>query len=162
MPFNHAVSYVQGRGRARQANSSFVVLNQRHDRPASMLAQQECKQHSIASSFKPTAAATACTNPALELQASKNREQNAAKFLRDVSENNALGNLNMYVKKTKAFVEEVHELDARNWTSCRLTYKAFKRTVSADGTGTGKKAAKKKAAVALLQTLYASTHNDPL
>ena len=40
-PTNHAVSYVQGQGRARQANSSFVMLDQREDRPAEMLAKQK-------------------------------------------------------------------------------------------------------------------------
>lgn len=33
----HSVSLVQGRGRARQADASFIVLNERYDRPAVML-----------------------------------------------------------------------------------------------------------------------------
>jgi superfamily II DNA/RNA helicase len=66
-PIDHAVSYVQGRGRARQENSSFVMLNQRRDRPATLLAQQECEQHSIASSFVP-GSPVHFIDPAIELQ----------------------------------------------------------------------------------------------
>ena len=52
-PIHTAVSYVQGRGRARQENSSFTLLSERADRPATVLAQQEREQHAIASSYVP-------------------------------------------------------------------------------------------------------------
>lgn len=39
-----AVSFVQGRGRGRQAESSFVVLREREDRPVEMLAEVEKEQ----------------------------------------------------------------------------------------------------------------------
>jgi Helicase conserved C-terminal domain len=160
-PIHHAVSYVQGRGRARQENSSFVMLNQRRDRPASLLAQQECEQHSIVSSFVP-GSPVHFIDPAIALQALKDREKNSACFLCDISESTALSNLNIYIKKTKALIEEVYELDATSWTICRLTYGSIKRTVSATGKGTGKKAAKKNAAMVLLRALYESTRKDPL
>lgn len=43
-PMINSVSLVQGRGRARQANSSFVVLSEREDRPTSTLAAVEAQQ----------------------------------------------------------------------------------------------------------------------
>ena len=43
-PMINAVSFVQGRGRARQADSSFVVLSERQDRPTSTLAAVEAQQ----------------------------------------------------------------------------------------------------------------------
>jgi ERCC4-related helicase len=50
-PMDHAVSYVQGRGRARQAYSSFVMLNERSDGSAALLARQEMEQHAVAASL---------------------------------------------------------------------------------------------------------------
>jgi ERCC4-related helicase len=160
-PIHHAVSYVQGRGRARQENSSFVMLNQRRDRPATLLAQQECELHSIASSFVPLSPVH-FIDPAIALKTLKDREKAAACFLCDVSKSTALGNLDVYTKKTKAVVDEVHEVDAENWTICRLTYRTFKRTVSVEGRGAGKKAAKKNASMSLLEALHACTIQDPL
>ena len=43
-PMINSVSFVQGRGRARRAESSFVVLSERHDRPTSTLAAVEAQQ----------------------------------------------------------------------------------------------------------------------
>ena len=52
-PIDTSVSHVQGRGRARKENSSFVMLAERVDRPAAILAQMELEQHAVASTLQP-------------------------------------------------------------------------------------------------------------
>ena len=47
-PVHNAVSHVQGRGRARQEDSSFVVLNERTDRPVTMLDSVDALQRKVA------------------------------------------------------------------------------------------------------------------
>lgn len=146
-PMNHAVSYVQGRGRARQANSSFVMLDERKDRPAKMLAEQEVKQYAIASSFSPTAS----LNQNEDLQAQRNRERNAVAFLNDVTEETALSKLNTFCAKTKIPLGEKWESGPNK--RCRLSYKSNLREVSVVAIGDGKKAVKRRAAVKLLREL---------
>jgi len=101
---NTAVSYVQGRGRARQANSSFVMLDQRHDRPAALLAQQEEEQHRIASTFVPEKG----SNPVAAITAQQNRERGCAAVLDGVNDITALAKLNLYCKKTKVLCDEIY------------------------------------------------------
>lgn len=146
-PMNHAVSYVQGRGRARQANSSFVMLDEREDRPATLLAQQEVEQHAIASSFSPSAS----LNQNEDLEAQRNRERNATAFLNDVSDKNAISKLNTFCIKTKAPFQEKWESHTKK--RCRLSYKSSLREVSVSAFGDSKKAAKREAASKLLRAL---------
>jgi ERCC4-related helicase len=152
-PMNHAVSYVQGRGRARQADSSFVMLNERPDRPATLLAQQEMEQHVVASSFRPTASPSGIT--AQDITAQQSRERGAAKYLCGVSEQQGLGNLNIYCKKTKAICAE--EWTGTTTKHCKLTYRSATRSVSAEGTGQNKKSAKRNAAMALLNAISSTS-----
>lgn len=148
-PMNHAVSYVQGRGRARQANSSFVMLNQRVDRPAVLLAQQEAEQHSIASSFSPKKHLAGGRE---DLEAQKNRERNAACLLNDITEESALSKLNTFCKKTKVVCDEKVSLEQHE--KCyKMTYKSSLREVSAVAHALNKKTAKRKVAVKLLRAL---------
>ena len=49
----HGVALVQRRGRARQADSSFIIMSERSDRPVSFLAAGEQEQHSFLRDFKP-------------------------------------------------------------------------------------------------------------
>jgi endoribonuclease Dicer len=46
-PMHTPVSYVQGRGRARAADSSYVILEERRDRTAARLAEAEVTQHEL-------------------------------------------------------------------------------------------------------------------
>ena len=150
-PMNHVVSYVQGRGRARQANSSFVMLDEREDRPAIMLAQQEVEQHKIASSFSPSTS----LNQNEDLSAQRNRERNAEAFLENVTEKTALAKLNTFCMKTKIPFKEKWER-CRTKTQCKLSYKSSLRTISVVATGDSKKVAKRKAAEKLLRALKSS------
>lgn len=51
----HAVSLVQGRGRARQEHSSLVVLAERADRPTAVLQRAEAAQMALVRGFQPAA-----------------------------------------------------------------------------------------------------------
>jgi len=148
-PMNTAVSYVQGRGRARQANSSFVMLDQRHDRPAALLAQQEEEQHRIASTFVPEKG----SNPVAAITAQQNRERGCAAVLDGVNDITALAKLNLYCKKTKVLCDEIYTPGPGDCHTFALTYSSVLRTVRGSGTGSTKKEAKKRAAVALLHNL---------
>jgi superfamily II DNA/RNA helicase len=52
-PMLNSVSLVQGRGRARHANSSFIVLSERPDRPTNRLVEAEHQQLEIVRNFQP-------------------------------------------------------------------------------------------------------------
>ena len=153
-PMNHAVSYVQGRGRARQENSSFVMLDERKDRPAEMLAQQELKQHSIASSFSPSAH----VNEKEDMEAQRKRELNAAPFLTDANEQSALSKLNTFCVKTKIPFQEKWECHPSK--RCKLVYKSCLRTTEAVAIGENKKVAKRRAALKLLRCLQVSMESE--
>lgn len=153
-PMDHAVSYVQGRGRARQANSSFVMLGERPDCPAALLSQQEAEQHSFASTFTPE---EMVVDTEAEMHAQRQREKGAMQYLLRVTEDNSLANLNIFCKKTKVVIDEVL-LGA----SCQMTYRSVLREISVAGEGRGKKLARKNAAAKLLRALHISiTTNAP-
>lgn len=154
-PMDHAVSYVQGRGRARQAQSSFIMLDQREDRPASLLAEQESEQHKVASSFKPENFKRYREE---EVSSQKQRELSGAKHLLEPSVDTSVANLNTYCKKTKVVLDEkISNAASTNMWSCKLVYKSLTRNVSGAGTAVSKKVAKRVAAVELLRALKVST-----
>ncbi len=147
-PMNHAVSYVQGRGRARKQNSSFVMLDEREDRPAETLAQQEIAQHAIASSFS-LSKTPSSHDQTKEFQAQESRERNAKSLLHDISEQSALSKLHTFCMKTKVSLDEKWE-EQRLEKRCQLSYKSIIRLVTVIGIDSNKKAAKRKAATKLL------------
>lgn len=156
-PMDHAVSYVQGRGRARHAESSFVMLDQRPDRPASMLAQQEAEQHNVAANYVPRHTAS---NQEANIVAQKSRERSGAKYLLDPSVDNSVANLNIYCKKTKVVLQETTyktKGSANSWR-CILTYQSVTTTASGSGTESSKKMAKRVAALGLLRAIKTSQH----
>ena len=151
---DHAVSFVQGRGRARQDSSSFVVLNERGDRPVSLLAEQEVEQHRLAASF-------VLNDEEEDDVASRHsqlqREQGARRYLVDPTLNTALANLNIFCKKTKTVLNE-QMIDPN---TCTMTYQSVMRTVSVMGEGNGKKAARKAAAINMLDSLDFDMNENP-
>lgn len=148
-PINHAVSYVQGRGRARQEGSTFVVLDQRDDRPTALLAQQETEQHTIASTISPQH----ITDPAARARAQRDRERSARPILSTgITEDTAMAKLHHYCQKTKVACDETCT-KLRNspiMFQVELSYCSVLRRVKATGRGASKKAAKRQAAIALL------------
>ena len=157
-PMDHAVSYVQGRGRARHFDSTFVVLAQRNDRPVSLLAEQEIEQHKLASSFVPEKNSE---DIAANIVNQKNREQNGASYLLHPNVGTSLANLNIYCNKTKVVLKEAFsKKEKENSWSYTLTYLSVTRTAIGSGTSKSKKVAKKVAAVELLKAIKASVESD--
>lgn len=98
-PMVNSVSFVQGRGRARQAESAYVVLAERSDRPTSALAAAEQQQLEMIRTFEVPAAA----DPGQEVSAQRARERNAKEVLfGSLAASEALQVLNLFCKKTKA------------------------------------------------------------
>lgn len=153
--FDHVdtpVSYVQGRGRARQSDSSFVMMEEREDRPAAKLARMEMEQHAVASTFQPQLHSSVSNDAARSAQ--QNRERGAKATLSEaVSESTALAALNLFTKKTKALCDEGYAAQANSSKSCTLRYMSILREVSGRGEAADKKTAKKRAALSLAKQL---------
>eukprot|EP00551_Chaetoceros_affinis_P008024 CAMPEP_0203680408 /NCGR_PEP_ID=MMETSP0090-20130426/39147_1 /ASSEMBLY_ACC=CAM_ASM_001088 /TAXON_ID=426623 /ORGANISM="Chaetoceros affinis, Strain CCMP159" /LENGTH=749 /DNA_ID=CAMNT_0050548463 /DNA_START=86 /DNA_END=2335 /DNA_ORIENTATION=- len=147
---NHAVSYVQGRGRARQAESSFVILQERNDRPATLLAHEEKEQHDIASSFIPSNDVVNTDALAVGQEA---RERNAQPLLQNFTKNNSLQKLQEYCQKTKAILTDTFVEKSLDKKHCVLTYQSQTTQLSAEGIGQNKKAAKRLASFELMKAL---------
>jgi ERCC4-related helicase len=155
-PVLNGVSFVQGRGRARQADSSFVIMSQRLDRPAAMLAEVEQMQQRLVASFDPArASAAAAEDLRTEKGAQTSRERGASAILkasadgryREASNRGRwLADLNLFCKKTKVVLKERAKLTS-NW-SCALEYISVTREVKGAGTGASKKEAQQAAAIA--------------
>lgn len=71
----HTVSLVQGRGRARQENSSLVVLSERSDRPTSTLVRNEATQLELLQTLRPDANEESSLEA--QRQAQESKETNA-------------------------------------------------------------------------------------
>lgn len=105
-PMINSVSFVQGRGRARQAQSSFVVLSEREDRPTSTLAAIESQQLQIVRDFQPL---PVLEDSSREKEARRSRERNAREVLIEAANSSpleALAALNLFCKKTKVELQE--------------------------------------------------------
>uniref|UniRef100_A0A7S4V2U7 RNA helicase n=1 Tax=Alexandrium monilatum TaxID=311494 RepID=A0A7S4V2U7_9DINO len=159
-PMLNSVSFVQRRGRARQANSAFVVLSEREDRNASKLAEVEQQQLAIVRGFNPEKCAA---DPAVETVAQRSRERNAREVLaRVAAPSEAVAALNLFCKKTKAEVREEWGQQGKLWT-CTLSYSSALRSVSAacGQAVADRKAAKREAAAALVETLRSDMSARP-
>lgn len=158
----HAVSLVQGRGRAREEDSSFVVLRERSDRTTADLEAVERQQQRLVKNFKPPAegsAAAAAADKALAA-AQRSREKGARVVLlatAAVDGGGALSALNLFCKKTKVVLEEEKDWNkAGNMWAYTLSYESQLRKLAAIGTAPAIKAAKKLAAAKLLADLRAA------
>jgi superfamily II DNA/RNA helicase len=159
-PLQTGVSMVQGRGRARQEDSSHIITAQRSDRPIQTFENVENIQAELCSTFVPSKSSKALLEE--EAKAQRNREINAAKSLRSGSGSGgsggggqplALAKLNEFVKKTKATLEET----CGNGEFI-MVYSSCVREVQASVTGNlvtnkEKKAAKQEVAQKLVQSL---------
>lgn len=153
-PVHHAVSLVQGRGRARQDGSSHVVLNERPDRPSHVLEREAQQQLRFVRDFKPDTRRDAAADAAL-LAAQRSRERGARGVLEKVQPPafGALSAVNTFAKKTKVQLEEsLHKVASGLWR-CTLTYESCLRKLHAFGEAPGKKIAKKLAAGQLVTDL---------
>eukprot|EP00927_Polykrikos_kofoidii_P015929 TRINITY_DN17149_c0_g1_i1.p1 TRINITY_DN17149_c0_g1~~TRINITY_DN17149_c0_g1_i1.p1 ORF type:complete len:612 (-),score=105.13 TRINITY_DN17149_c0_g1_i1:22-1857(-) len=149
-PMINSVSLVQGRGRARQEHSSFVVMSERQDRPVALLERVEKQQLDIVRNFVPQAATDSDERTR---KAQMSRELTAKTVLEpEVSLNSALAVLNLYCKKTKVELAETYRNSGSGF-ECELMYESVLRSLSAQGTFKDKKGSKRAAALQLVQAL---------
>jgi ERCC4-related helicase len=144
---NHAVSFVQGRGRARQSNSSFVVLSERVDRPVSLFENVEKQQLQQIQSFKPKK-----YSKENEKKAQLSRETGAKIWLQNIDTSNSLSILNIYCNKTKIDLIENIYLKGDVW-ECELTYESVISLHTVSITSSNKKKAKNEASKELLDLI---------
>lgn len=165
----HAVSLVQGRGRARQEGSSFVVLDERADRPLDFLEGVEQQQLRLVRNFKPATACDATAANAAALAAQRSRECGARSVLlkvgpkagtatglspvRSSTNSGAVSAVNMFSSKTKVVLEETWAKGKGGLWECTLAYQSPLRELHAAGLAPGKKVAKKLAAAKLVADL---------
>lgn len=161
-PIQHAVSFVQGRGRARQKDSSFVILSEQEGRSAEALAKAEQQQLKIAQTFQPREGG-GTIDQQKEIAAQMSRERGARDVLSAAfaagdgsAEASAVSTLNLYCKKTKVVLEEGFQpgKGGSTWV-CDLQYFSPLRNIGTSASAAGKNEAKKDAAFKLLKLLVA-------
>eukprot|EP00798_Chlamydomonas_sp_ICE-L_P024684 gene24684-10314_t len=161
-----------GRGRARQAESSHVVLAQRADRPVKLLEQTEAEQLAHVRDFVPVQGAVRdeilrTKQVAWEIGARGVPGKGGATPLvaREHGARGVLGKsgamplatLNLYVSKTKALLTEgASPLVSSSATHVELKYSSILRTLVGRGQGRSMKEAKQAAALELLGKLKTS------
>ena len=147
-PMIHSVSLVQGRGRARQADSSFVVLNERFDRPAVKLEAVAQAQYEFICSKSFNCELDDEMMMKLH-KAQHSREVNARSvFLRPLT----FALLNEYCQKTKVQLKESYITLSDEW-ECTLTYESNLRTLKSSMVASTKQQSKQLASIKLLQSL---------
>ena len=157
-PMVHSVSMVQGRGRARQADSHFVVMSERPDRTVRQLEEIEQLQSKLVHTFDSTKL-SADQNKSLNnklLAAQLSRERSARDVLTKSSTATAIeavSLLDLYGKKTKASVEDTYAREGAAMWRCTLTYSSVLRSVHVSAVADDKKQAKRLASAALLKDL---------
>lgn len=149
-PVLNTVSFNQGRGRARQQGSSFVIMSEQAGRSAETLARAEQQQLSIAQNFQPTKRDAGTIER--EVSAQKDRERSARSMLCSEVVVSPIATLHLYCKKTKVDLQEQIFKDKGVWV-CILKYASVLRDISTRNTGINKKAAKVCATSALLALL---------
>lgn len=149
-PMHHAVSLVQGRGRARQENSSFVVLQERPDRPTHKLAAVEKQQIDLIRNFKPMPSSEAGSK---DMQAQRSREIAASLVLAGTfDQTNSLLKLNEFCVKTKVALQKKF-VPHHTGFAVQMRYVSLLRSVSAEGCARNKKWAMAVAAAKILLQL---------
>ena len=157
-PVQHSVSFVQGRGRAREVDSSFIILSEQAGRSAEQLAAAEQRQLAVAQSFEPTVHGLAELEK--ELVAQRTWECGARHVLETAQleeGNGVLSALNLYCQKTKVDLREAVFKEGDEWV-CQISYKSCLRESNGRGSAGGKKAAKLRAAIELMHHLRACQH----
>lgn len=148
----HAVSLVQGRGRARQANSSLVVLAERADRGAALLQGVAAAQMELVRAFQPAAAGGAARE-AQEKGAAQRRDRDALAGLRARGLGEAAAAVQTFAAETKVDVEESWKRREDGSWVCGLSYGSGVRQGHGRGTSAGRKEAREIANRKLYQAL---------
>lgn len=157
-----SVELCQRSGRARQQDSSIVILDERPDRPLTALETARDLQDQVIATYDPATAPPA--NDRVERNKQQSREQSAYRSVfadpNHQSKLNArpLHWLHLYTKKTKASLSEEPTAKHHNTKFvCTLTYRSVLRTIKVDDQDTNEKTAKNKAAITMLAALKKAT-----
>ena len=154
-----SVELCQRSGRARQLDSSIVILDERHDRPYETLDMARELQDEIVEQYDPSTLVPRDVKG--EQRQQQNREKTAFQAILkhpSMYQSHPLLRLNEYVKKTKASLSE--EFSGPNNVGsfeCPLTYRTILRTIQVNAQATKKKVAKTESALALLVALRSET-----
>eukprot|EP01084_Bolivina_argentea_P180703 312186_1 len=152
----NSVSFVQGRGRARQKDSSFVIMSEEKERTVDKLEKIEKLQADIAAKFEKFD----CDSKEFQKKqrmAQRSREQNAKKkvllkWKNCKNKSLVLSMINQFCKSTKVVLMESY-LSSKNGYVCNLEYRSCLRIAKCKGIGSNKKNAKKEAASNMLDVL---------
>jgi len=160
-PVLTGVSFVQGRGRARQADSSFVIMSQKAGASVEMLMEAEQVQRRLVSSFNPQMTKPSEEDLRRDRVAQASRERGAKQLVIAAASSRREGGmqaLHLFCVKTKVALRE-HAKAKQGGTDsgfrCTLVYKSVLREASGAGSGKTKKEAKKLAGHELLLALAA-------
>lgn len=157
--FDHlknSVELCQRFGRARQNDSSIVLLAERSDRPLALLESVRDLQDTIVEDYEPS-------NVSIDTEAEKSNQRNRERsafnsVLRDKPgfRETPLLSLNRFVKQTKATLLEDFSNRKGGGFDCSLTYRSILRTLKVDSSATKKRDAKRACAVEMLILLEES------
>ena len=151
-----AVELCQRTGRARDHDSSIVILDERPDRPLAMLEDVRAMQDEIVQAFDPSATNPHQNNPQMEQARQLNREQTALRRILEKHprcHQHSLKAIHEYTQKTRASLMDEYSMCGHGRFQCTLTYQSSLRNISVNGEHTSKKNAKQFCALALLATL---------
>jgi ERCC4-related helicase len=152
-PMLNGVSYVQGRGRARQSDSSFVVMKEQSGRDVATLAQVEAQQQVIVSTFEPVDSHFLWEKNKC---AQQSREHTAASILlKPVDRTTVLSLLHQYVQKTKGNLNDVYTTTTID-VECVIMYDSILRKHTVGGKGVIRRVPRQ------LQHLHCSTSSPRL
>jgi len=147
------VSFVQGMGRARQANSAHVVVAQRSDRPVEALQAVVQLQAQIAREFKPIVKSAADREQ--DRISQRSREKGALAFLqKEAPLQAAVGMLNLFCRKTKVTMGETAHQGMLELVYESCVRKVAVKEIASGNTKASRKQAKQKAAAAMVERLF--------
>ena len=147
------VELCQRTGRARDRDSSIVILDERPDRPLAMLESIRAMQDTIVETFDPSSVQI---NQETERTRQLNREQNALRAILQKHPRcpqHSIKAIHEFKAKTKASLTDEYTFRGDGIFQCTLTYESILRSITVNEEHTSKKNAKQCCALTLLARL---------